>query len=59
MVECRGRAGLAMQAFGVAGGADKLQRHRPVEPEIAGEIHLAHAAGAKQRFDLVRPDSRA
>ena len=35
---------------------DDLQRHIPPEPQIAGTIHLAHAPGAEQGFDGVRPE---
>ena len=38
---------------------EDLDRHRPIEPRVPGPVDLAHAAGAEQRGDLVRPEARA
>ncbi len=58
MVEGRREARLAQQALAEALipgeiRAEDLERNRPVEARVAGEVDLAHAAAADQLLDLV------
>ena len=39
-------------------GRDDLDRHRPVERDVASEQHLAHAAGAELALDVVSAGER-
>ena len=47
------------QAIRIAGvlGRQDLQRDVAPEPRVVREVHLAHAARAEQRLDLVRSDT--
>ena len=38
---------------------EDLDRHIPIEPRIAGAIHLPHAADADAGDDFVRPEASA
>ena len=58
VVDRRGELGLAHEALAealVGGqlGADDLQRHRALEPEVDGPVDHAHAAAAAQGVDAV------
>jgi hypothetical protein len=58
MVERGNGAGLpveAMEAVGVVRGrvGKQLERHLPPQARVAGAVHLAHAALAEGRDDLV------
>ena len=60
--ELGGEAGLAQEAFDVAfvGGPafiENLERDLFAQAELVGEVHGAHAAGAKQFLDLATADS--
>ena len=64
VIERRDRAGLAFEPFAPVGVGGKLCRqdfdgHRPVEPRVAGAVHLSHPAGAKQAGDFIRAEARA
>src|SRR5215471_938395 len=37
----------------------KLDRHRTVQPRVAGLIHLTHAAGPQELYDRIRSDLSA
>jgi hypothetical protein len=39
-------------------GRQDLDRHRAIEARVARLVDLAHAAGASERDDFVRPESR-
>ena len=39
--------------IGLERGGKKLQRNRTAEPDVLGEIHLAHPPGAKPLPDAV------
>ena len=59
MVERRGRARLLLEALTAAGVGGQglgqhLDRDLAPEPRVPRPIHLAHAAGAERREDLVR-----
>ena len=62
MVERRDRPRLALEALADCGFGGELRRQHldrdvAIEPRVAGAIHLAHAAGAEQRDDLVGPEA--
>ena len=64
VIEGAGGAGLLLKARAAAGVGghlrrQNLQRDRAVEARIAGAIHLAHAADAKQGLNLVRTELRS
>src|SRR5450755_2092449 len=59
MVQRRNCPGFALHAlfeFGRRGkmGSKNFDRYRSIEADIAGAIHLAHAARSQRRLDLVR-----
>ena len=39
-------------------GREHLNRHAPVQPALACEIHKAHAASPDRRLDVVRMSER-
>jgi hypothetical protein len=64
MIERGGGAGFLFEAAepgGIAaeGSRQHFDRHIAPEPRVASPIDLAHAAGANQRDDLVRPQARS
>ena len=64
MLEARDRFRLATESFAQlrahrAAAQHDLDGDRPIEPEIAGAIHLAHAAPAERLDDFVRPEPGA
>ena len=62
MLEPRGDADLAQEALGPERvsqlGMQDLERHRPVVPEVPGEIDRGHAAAAELALDHVAVGQR-
>ena len=64
MIERRGRTRLQLespQPVGVVGqlGWQQLQRDVTIEPGVAREIDLSHAAGTEERANDIPPETRA
>ena len=64
MRQPRGRPRLAQEALANVGSSGEMRRQRldrdhPVEPQVARQVHDAHAAAADLALDLVLPGKRA
>jgi hypothetical protein len=64
MIERGNRAGLAVEPLAqLRIGRERLRqdlnRDGPIEPRVAGAVHLAHPTGADRCDDLVRSQPRA
>ena len=57
---CASRSKRALRSGSAVNGCRQdLDRDIAIEPRVAGAVHLAHAAGAEQRHNLVYADLRA
>ena len=61
MVQRRNCPGFALHAlfeFGRRGkmGSKNFDRYSSIEADIAGAVHLTHAAGAQRRLNFIRPE---
>ena len=50
---------IAADGIGGPGSGQHLQRHGAAEPEVAGAVHVSHAARAEQRDDFVMTEASA